>query len=80
MAGGDAVQIAPDVYKVVLEDEHVRVLGTCTGSGDSSEMHSHPHMVGYATSDCTWTLTGPDRITVLVAVKTGKTVYLDAGD
>lgn len=24
MAGGDAIQIAPDVYKVVLEDEHVR--------------------------------------------------------
>jgi len=22
MAGGDAVQIAPDVYKVILEDEH----------------------------------------------------------
>jgi len=80
MAGGDAVQIAPDVYKVVLEDEHVRVLGTHTGPGDSSEMHSHHNMVGYAISDCTWALTGPDGTTVLVAVKAGKTVYLDAVD
>ena len=80
MAGGDAVQIAPDVYKVVLEDEHVKVLGTRTGPGDSSEMHSHPNMVGYAISDCTWALTGPDGTTVLVAVKAGKTVYLDAVD
>ena len=80
MAGGDAVQIAPDVYKGVLENEHVRVLGTRTGPGDSPEMHCHPNTVGYAISDCTWTLTGPDRTTVLVAVKTGHTVYLDAGD
>ena len=80
MAGGDAVQIAPDVYKVVLEDEHMRVLGTRTGPGDSSEMRSHPNMVGYAISDCTWTLTGLDGTTILVAIKAGKTVYLDAVD
>ena len=59
MAGRDAVQIAPDVYKVVLEDEHMRVLGTRTGLGDSSEMHSHLNMVDYAISDCTWALTAP---------------------
>jgi len=58
----------------------MRVLGTRTGPGDSPEMHSHPNMVGYAISDCTWALTGPDGTTVLVAVKAGKTVYLDAVD
>ena len=80
MAGGDAVQIAPPVYKVVLENEHVRVLDTRTGPGDSSEMHIHPNMVGYAISDCTWDLTGPDGTTVLVAVNVGETFYLDAVD
>ena len=80
MARGDAVQIAPDVYTVVLEDEHVRVLGTRTGPGDSPEMHCHPSMVGYVISDCTWALTGLDGTTVLVAIKAGKTVYLDAVD
>ena len=58
----------------------MRVLGTRTGPGDSPEMHSHPNMVGYAISDCTWALTAPDGATVLVAVKAGKTVYLDAVD
>ena len=56
------------------------VLVTRTGPDDSPEMHSHPNMVGYAISDCTWTLTGPDGTTVQVAVKAGKTVYLDAVD
>ena len=58
----------------------MRVLGTRTGPGDSPEMHCHPDMVGYAISDCPWTLTGPAGTTVLVAVKAGKTVYLDAVD
>ena len=58
----------------------MRVLVTRTRTDDSPEMHSHPNMVGYAISDCTWTLTGPDGTTVLVAVKAGKTVYLDAVD
>ena len=80
MAGRDAVQIAPHVYKVVLENEHVRVLDTRTGPGDSSEMNSHPNMVGYAISDCTWDLTGPDDTTVLVAVNVGETFSLDAVD
>lgn len=59
MAGGDVVQIAPHVYKVVLENEHVRVLDTRTEPGDSSEMHSHPNMIGYAISDFTLDLTAP---------------------
>ena len=58
----------------------MRVLGTRTGPGDSSNMHSHPNMVDYAISDCTWALTGSDGTTGLVAVEAGKTVYLDAVD
>ena len=56
------------------------VLVTRTGPDDSPEMHSHPNMVGYAISDCTWTLTGPDGTTVLVAGKVGETFYSDAVD
>lgn len=77
---GDAVQVAPHVYKVVLENEHVRVLDTRTEPGGKSDMHGHPNMVGYAITDCTWDLTGPDGTTVLVAVKAGDTFYLDAVD
>jgi len=77
---GDAVEVAPHVYKVVLENEHVRVLDTRTEPGGKSDMHGHPNMVGYAITDCTWDLTGLDGTTVLVAVKAGDTFYLDAVD
>lgn len=75
---GDAVQVAPHVYKVVLENDHVRVLDTRAEPGGTSDMHGHPNMVGYAITNHTWDLTGPDGTTVLVAVKTGETFYLDA--
>ena len=75
---GDAAQIAPDVYKVVLENDRVRVLDARTEPGGTSQMHSHPDMVGYAISDCTWDLTGPNGDTVHVAIKAGETFYLDA--
>ena len=77
---GDAVAIAPDVYKVVLENERVRVLDTRTTPGGTSAMHNHPDMVGYAISDCTWDLTSPDGETVRVEIKEGDTFFLDAVD
>jgi hypothetical protein len=75
---GDAVQVAPHVYTVVLENDKVRVLDTKTDAGASSDMHSHPNMVGYAISDCSWDLTGPDGTTARVEVPAGATFYLDA--
>lgn len=77
---GDAVKVAPHVYTVVLENDKVRVLDTKTDAGASSEMHSHPNMVGYAISDCSWDLTGPDGTTARVEVPAGATFYLDAVD
>lgn len=70
---GDAVQVAPHVYTVVLENDKVRVLDTNTDAGASSDMHSHPNMVGYAISDCSWDLTGPDGTTARVEVPAGAT-------
>ncbi len=63
---GDIAQVAPDVYKVVLENERVRVLDTRTAPGGTSQMHHHPDMVGYAVSDCSWDLTSPEGETVRV--------------
>lgn len=78
LTAGDAVEVAPDVYKVVLENDRVRVLDTQTQPGGTSQMHGHPDMVGYAITDCTWDLTGPDSETVRVEVPAGATFYLDA--
>ncbi|HEX2170445.1 MAG TPA: hypothetical protein VHF65_09110, partial [Nitrososphaera sp.] len=38
----DAVKVAPDSYKVVLENDAVRVLEVRIKQGTKSEMHSHP--------------------------------------
>ena len=74
---GDAVKIAPDVYKVVLENERVRVLDVRTKPGDTSAMHGHPDMVGYAVSDCTWMLTPPNGEPARVELKAGETFFLE---
>ena len=68
----DAVKIAHDVYKVVLEVK--------TSPGGKSEMHHHPDLVGFAVSDCTWILTGPDGEANRVELKAGETFYLPAVD
>jgi len=47
MAYIDPVQVAPDNYKVILENDHVRVLEMNLKAGHSDEMHSHPSETAY---------------------------------
>src|SRR5437588_6932816 len=51
-ASGNATQVAPDVYKVLFENDRVRVLDVTMKPGAKSAMHSHPdyvvHMMGPA--------------------------------
>lgn len=44
---GDPVEVAPNVYKTLFENERVRLLEVRLAAGDSSEMHSHPDYVVY---------------------------------
>jgi quercetin dioxygenase-like cupin family protein len=46
----DPVQVAPHVYKVLFENERVRVLDVRMRPGDKSEMHQHPSSVWYLSS------------------------------
>ncbi len=47
----DALQVAPNVYKVVFENERVRVLGFVTEPGQKWPVHSHPDSVAVSLSD-----------------------------
>jgi len=38
----DPVDVSPDSYKVLLENEQVRVLEMLLRAGESDAMHSHP--------------------------------------
>jgi quercetin dioxygenase-like cupin family protein len=43
----DATRVASHIYKVLFENERVRVLEVTMQPGDRSEMHSHPDYFFY---------------------------------
>ncbi|HKG15475.1 MAG TPA: hypothetical protein VKB12_19295 [Pyrinomonadaceae bacterium] len=45
--GDDPVSVDPDHYKVLLDNERVRVLEYRAAAGDKTPMHSHPDYVTY---------------------------------
>ena len=74
----DAVTVAPHIYKVLLENDRVRILEIRTQPGDSSEMHSHPDLAAYAVTDCTWEMTSEDGETVTAEIPAGGALYQEA--
>lgn len=56
----DAVQTDGDKYKVVLENDCVRVLDYRDRPGEKTHQHKHPAFVLYALSPFKRTLTSPD--------------------
>ena len=43
----DPVQVSPSSYRVLLENEHVRVLEMNLRTGEKDEVHSHPNETVY---------------------------------
>ncbi len=74
----DAVSVSPEVYRVLLENPRVRVLEIKTEPGDRSGMHSHPDMVVYAVSDCTWRLSAPGEEDVEVQIQADEVFFQEA--
>ncbi len=74
----DAVKAAAKFYKVVLENERVRVLEFRGKPGDKTEMHSHPGHVAVATSDGKYKFTSLDGQIVEAELKAGQAMYMDA--
>ncbi len=56
----DAAQTDGDKYKVILENDCVRVLDYRDGPGERTHQHKHPPFVLYALSSFKRTLTLPD--------------------
>jgi len=74
----DAAATNPEKYKVILENDSVRVLDYRDHPGETTTKHSHPRFVLYALSDFERTLTFPDGKTVTRAFKTGDVIYMEA--
>jgi len=55
----DAAIVAPDAYRVVFENEHVRVLELRMAPGERTEPHGHPDMVVVMVEGGTFRFAGP---------------------
>jgi quercetin dioxygenase-like cupin family protein len=73
----DAVKVAPDIYKVLLENDAVRVVEFRIKQGAKSEMHSHPRSVAIVLNDQRLKFTFPNGKTEKADLERGQTVWLD---
>jgi quercetin dioxygenase-like cupin family protein len=73
----DAVKVAPDIYKVLLENDAVRVVEFRMKQGAKSEMHSHPRSVAICLNDQRLKFTFPNGKSDVVDLKRGQAVWLD---
>ena len=68
----DAVTVAPHLYKVLLENDRVRVLEVRSRPGAKSAMHTHPSYVAVAISDGQYRFGSPDGKSIEMKLKAGQ--------
>ena len=71
----DPVKTSPQYYKVLLENDQVRVLEWRLKPGEKEPMHSHPAGVVYELSASKLKITSPDGKTEEVTGAAGETFW-----
>ena len=79
MRAQDPVEVDPTHYKVVFENDQVRVLRIHYALGEKSIMHSHPDAVAVFLEDLTSKMTHPDGKSEEMSAKKGDAVFTPAG-
>lgn len=75
----DPMQAAPGNFKVLLENDRVRVLDFHGKAGEKVPMHSHPSYVSYLISGSGKTkFTSPDGKTTETEARAGQATWHDA--
>jgi quercetin dioxygenase-like cupin family protein len=77
MSQDDSVKVAPESYKVSLENDQVRVLEVRIKQGAKVEMHSHPRSVAICLNDQRLKFTFPNGKSEDADLKRGQAVWLD---
>jgi quercetin dioxygenase-like cupin family protein len=77
MSQDDSVKVAPDIYKVLLENDEVRVVEFRLRQGAKAEMHSHPRSVAIVLNDQRLKFTFPNGKSDVTDLKHGQAVWLD---
>lgn len=74
----DSTVVDPDVHKVILENEHVRVLDARIAPGWKSPMHSHPPMVLISLGAGRFRANGPDGKPQILDFNPGMVIWRDS--
>jgi quercetin dioxygenase-like cupin family protein len=74
----DVVKVSPETHKVLLENEHVRVLDVHAKPGEKVGMHSHPASTLYYLTDGKLKITYPNGKTEERTVRAGTSVWSEA--
>ena len=72
----DAVSVAPNQYKVLFENDRVRVLETRYGPGVKSNVHSHPDLVAVAITPAKAKLSLTDGQTLDIDLQAGESLFV----
>ncbi len=76
----DVLVAAKAAYKLLLENDSVRVMEVRLKPGQRALMHNHPNShVVYVKSDSRFKLTSPDGKEDVIDLKAGQTLWMDAG-
>jgi quercetin dioxygenase-like cupin family protein len=74
----EAAQVAPHIYKVLFENERVRLLEVRMKPGDESAQHSHPDYLLYALVGGKVKLTDGSGQSAEVDIEAGDTMWREA--
>ncbi len=74
----DPVKVAPNNYKVALENDSVRVCNVQAKAGEKVALHSHPDHLVYAINGGKVKFTYPDGKTKDVELKAGEATWIKA--
>ena len=74
----DPAKVDPAHYKVILNNNQVRILDVHHKPGEKAPMHSHPHHVTYSLTGGTVKFTLPDGKTNTVTFKAGQATWHNA--
>ena len=64
--------VSPDVYKVLFEDENMKVIEVEHEPGESDDFHAHHPMTWYAVQGGILEMTAEDGLVSVVEIKTGQ--------
>jgi quercetin dioxygenase-like cupin family protein len=76
---GDPAIVADNVYKLLMDNDRVRVFDVHFKRGQKAVMHRHPDHVVYVLADGTLKLTLPDGHSQVIPLKAGQSMWIAAG-